>query len=85
MEEISYTALRITILGAEIKNVDFNIYKTASSIFKEDNKTNAKTEQVTLELLDHMVANTRFEKANLIKLDTQGYKIEILKDDTQTL
>lgn len=83
--EIPNTSLRIALLGATTKNVDFNIYQTASSIFKEDNETNAKTVQVALELLDDVVANTRFEKADFIKLDTQGYELEILKGGTKTL
>lgn len=83
--EIPNISLRIALLGATTKNVDFNIYETASSVFKEDNETNAKTEQVTLELLDDVVANTRFEKADFIKLDTQGYELEILKGGAKTL
>ncbi|WP_379093589.1 FkbM family methyltransferase [Pedobacter sp. UC225_65] len=85
LNEIPNTELRIALLGAETKNVTFNIYETASSVFKEDNETNAKIEQIELQLLDQIVADTRFEKTDLIKLDTQGYELEILKGGIKTL
>lgn len=83
--ELPNAELHIALLGAETKNVTFNIYETISSISKEDNKTNAQTEQITLELLDTVVTNTKFEKADFIKLDKQDYELEILKGGAKTL
>lgn len=77
--------LQIALLGAESKEVEFNIYETASSVFKEDNETGAKTEKVQLQLLDNLTRDTQFEHPDLIKLDTQGYELEILKGGKQTL
>lgn len=75
----------IALLGAETKTVTFNIYETASSVFEEDNETHAKTEETKLQLLDNLVKNTRFQQVDFIKLDTQGYELEILKGGIKTL
>ncbi|QXU42329.1 hypothetical protein [Pedobacter sp. D749] len=39
---IKNSSVVIALLGATEKEVEFNIYETASSVYKEDNKTNAK-------------------------------------------
>lgn len=83
--KIPGSIVKIALLGAEQKDVEFNIYETASSVLKENNDTDAKIEQRTLELLDNLVANTPFQQADLIKLDTQGYELEILKGGLKTL
>ena len=84
-KNIPNSNVQIALLGAEIKNVEFNIYETASSVFKEDNETNAKTEQIELTLLDDLVLGTEFEQTDLIKIDTQGYELEILKGGKNVL
>lgn len=77
--------LEIALLGAEEKKVEFNIYESASSVFTEDNETNAAVEILTLKLLDKVVENTPFEQIDFIKIDTQGYELEILKGGLKTL
>lgn len=84
-KNIPNSKVKIALLGAETKKVEFNVYETASSVFKEDNQTNAETEQIELILLDTIVLGTEFEQSDLIKLDTQGYELEILKGGTNVL
>lgn len=84
-KNIPNSNVKIALLGAETKKVEFNIYETASSVFKEDNETNAETEQIELILLDTLVVGTEFEHSDLIKLDTQGYELEILKGGPSVL
>lgn len=85
MKSLPNATVCIALLGSEAKEVEFNVYETASSVFKEDNQTGAKTEKVKLQLLDNLTENTQFGHPDLIKLDTQGYEQEILKGGKQTL
>lgn len=85
VKSIPNAIVQIALLGADMKEVDFNIYETASSVFKEDNETGAQIEKVQLQLLDNLIKNTKFEYPDLIKLDTQGYELEILKGGIKTL
>lgn len=72
-------SFQIALLGCAENEVEFNIYETASSVLKENNETGAKTEIRTLVTLDKLIINTPFEQADFIKIDTQGYELEILK------
>lgn len=83
--KIPGSTVKIALLGAEQKEVEFNIYETASSVLIETNDTGAQTEQRILNTLDSIAANTPFEHADFIKLDTQGYELEILKGGLKTL
>lgn len=85
INSISNTTLTIALLGAERKSVKFNIYESASSVFTEDNETDATEEFITLSLLDDVVKGTSFEQVDLIKIDTQGYELEILKGGQNVL
>lgn len=82
---IPHSEYKIALLGAETKKVTFNIYETASSVFTEDNETKAETAQIELQLLDNLVKGTKFEQVDFIKLDTQGYELEVLKGGAKTL
>ncbi len=73
------------LLGASNKTVSFNIYQTASSVLTENNVTGARIEERQLHTLDQVVAGTRFSRPDLIKIDTQGYELEILKGATNTM
>lgn len=84
-KELRGSSLRIALLGSEKKTVEFNIYETASSVLKEHNETGAAIESRSLELLDELVKNTGFEYPDLIKIDTQGYELEILRGGLNTL
>ncbi len=76
---------QIALLGSAENKVEFNIYETASSVLKENNETGAKTEIRTLTTLDKAIINTPFTKADFIKIDTQGYELEILKGAEKTM
>ncbi len=82
---LSHTAYKIALLGSDEKEVEFNVYDTASSVLKENNDTPAVTEKRTLALLDNVVKGTGFENPDFIKIDTQGYELEILKGGLNTL
>ncbi|WP_462231525.1 FkbM family methyltransferase [Mucilaginibacter sp.] len=83
--ELSHTAFKIELLGSEKSEVEFNVYDTASSVLKEDNETPAIVEKRVLNLLDDVVKGTEFETPDFIKIDTQGYELEILKGGPNTL
>jgi FkbM family methyltransferase len=76
---------RIALLGAKEAAVTFNKYETASSVLAEHHETNAKTEKRNLTTLDSLVAQSPFNKPDFIKIDTQGYELEILKGGEKTL
>jgi FkbM family methyltransferase len=75
---------QISLLGATESIVSFNKYETASSILDEHNITNAKIENRKLTLLDKLTEQAKF-KPDFIKIDTQGYELEILKGGENTL
>lgn len=74
----------MALLGAKEQSVSFNIYETASSVLTEHNQTNARIEQRTLQTLEAITAK-RSVKPDFIKIDTQGYELEILKGGENTL
>ncbi|HEY2582759.1 MAG TPA: FkbM family methyltransferase [Mucilaginibacter sp.] len=75
---------KIALLGAAESQVTFNIYETASSVLPEHYNTNAKTETRTLVSLDNLLNNNSIQP-DFIKIDTQGYELEILKGGVNTL
>jgi FkbM family methyltransferase len=76
---------RIALLGANESLVTFNKYETASSVLGEHHATGAQTEIRKLSSLDSVVSKTPFEKPDFIKIDTQGYELEVLKGGQKTL
>jgi len=75
----------IALLGATEAKVTFNIYETASSVLTEHYSTNAKTETRNLVTLDKALEKSTFGKPDFIKIDTQGYELEILKGGIKAL
>jgi FkbM family methyltransferase len=69
----------IVLLGSAVQPVKFNIYETASSVLEENNNTNAKVEERCLDTLDNLVKGSIYSAPDFIKIDTQGYELEILK------
>lgn len=81
----SNVSYKIALLGAASKEVEFNIYDTASSVLKEENETGAIVEKRTLISLDELLKDSEFAKSDFIKIDTQGYELEILKGGIKSL
>ncbi len=76
---------KIALLGATEATVNFNIYESASSVLVEHFDTEAKTEQRNLLTLDKLLEKNDYYKPDFIKIDTQGYELEILKGGEKTL
>jgi FkbM family methyltransferase len=76
---------KIALLGANDEEVTFNIYETASSVLTEHHDTNAKTESRKLITLDCLLMAENTIPSDFIKIDTQGYELEILKGAEKTL
>ncbi|MEO6630886.1 MAG: FkbM family methyltransferase, partial [Mucilaginibacter sp.] len=83
--ELPGAEYKIALLGATEATVSFNIYDTASSVLIEHNTTNAKVETRNLTPLDKLLENSPFAKPDFIKIDTQGYELEISKGGEKTL
>lgn len=67
------------------ENKTFHIMDTASSVLDEHKDTNSASVQLTTSTLDQIAARNGFDKPSLIKLDVQGYEVEILKGGENTL
>ncbi|MEO5910957.1 MAG: FkbM family methyltransferase [Pelobium sp.] len=76
---------QIALLGSKEEEVTFHIYETASSVLSENNETGAILQTRMLKRLDLIVENTLFAVPDFIKIDTQGYELEILKGGLKTL
>ncbi len=74
------------LLGASNgQQVAFNEMETASSVLEEHQSTSAQVVSKTLSSLSTITQQTGFEKPDFIKLDTQGYELEILKGGIDVL
>lgn len=85
-QKLPGTYSHIGLLGAaNDRQVTFYINSTVSSILKE-HQANAFTEQQRkLETLDTVIETNDFGPADFIKLDVQGYEIEVLKGAAKVL
>ncbi len=71
---------KISLLSStDDKKLVFNQYETASSVLVEHHNTGAEQKTITSKSLDSVLINSSFQDLDFIKLDTQGYEIEILK------
>lgn len=79
-------ASRIALLGPEAKQaVDFYEMELGSSVLRE--RCNAPSRKVTrpMTTLDAVVRETAMERVDFLKLDVQGYELEVLSGGPQTL
>jgi FkbM family methyltransferase len=81
------TKFQIALLGSEKnKEVTFHVNATVSSVLEEYKSNSFKTETRRLELLDDIFKEQNEpELPNFIKLDVQGYELEILKGSSKIL
>lgn len=76
--------LYFDLLGAnDGEQVKFNVMETGSSIMSELSQVPRVVETRTLSTLDSLAMD--FESPALLKIDAQGYELEILKGATRTL
>ncbi|MBZ5684385.1 MAG: FkbM family methyltransferase [Acidobacteriia bacterium] len=79
--------LASVLLGAQERgNVPFHLCESASSVLMESAKPpGVSTISVPMTTLDKVTANTVFARPDFIKLDVQGYELEVLRGGTVAL
>lgn len=80
-------ALEVALLGAEEgREVEFSEMETGSSVFPESSHFPRSVVRKRLTTLDHLVARrSDHGPPQCLKLDTQGYELEVLRGATHTL
>jgi FkbM family methyltransferase len=73
-------AYRMSLLGAEERDgVEFYEHEGGSSVLFEQSSIERKKVQYPMRTLDAVAAGAGFGEAGLLKLDVQGYELEVLK------
>ena len=71
---------RITLLGPEKRSqVPYKLMETGSSVLDENTSFSHATVVLPMQPLDAVVADTGVSGPFLLKLDVQGYELEVLK------
>lgn len=77
---------QISLLGAESRNrVQFYELETGSSVMFEQSSIPRSTAEYPMRPLDSVSREAGFEKVDFLKLDVQGYELEVLKGAQSTL
>lgn len=84
--ELSKVEWRSALLGPEAQDtVGFHESETASSVLEEAANRQPPNSYMPMTTLDAITVGTPFVGPDFIKLDVQGYELEILKGGTNTL
>ncbi len=84
--ELANVDARVALLGARPEtNVGFHESETASSVLREAAGSCPPTAHMTMTTLDEITGGGPFAHPNFIKLDVQGYELEVLRGSTCTL
>ena len=76
--------LHFALLGAQEKeNVDFVVMEAGSSVLEENSNFERRTEKKCMQTLDSVLGHV--DHIDLLKIDTQGYEIEVLTGATRLL
>lgn len=84
--ELPNVDLHMVLLGArEEESVGFCESETASSVLQESANRHPPTANMSMTTLDAITAKTPFARPNFIKVDVQGYELEVLRGGERTL
>lgn len=76
---VSNVEYEIALLGAKDgKEVPFHLNETVSSVLREVESESPQKEQRSTVSLDTLTNGTAFEQPDFLKLDVQGYELEVL-------
>jgi len=85
-KELCNVEPRLALLGARAEpTVAFHESETASSVLEESANKLATTTYLEMTTLDAITEGTNFAEPSFIKLDVQGYELEVLKGGVRTL
>jgi FkbM family methyltransferase len=74
------------LLGpAAAKGVTFYHAETGSSVLRDSENGGAQSAAMEMTTLDAVIRGTEFEHADFLKLDVQGYELEVLKGAEKSL
>ena len=78
--------LATVLVGPKVaEDVLFYENDTASSVLEDANRDNSPSRRLRMTTLDSLVQERQFPLPNLIKLDVQGYEVDVLKGASQSL
>ena len=80
------TALSSVLLGpTAFSSVEFYQAETGSSVLRDPGNSGAVATQMAMTTLDSIARGTDFAHADFLKLDVQGFELEVLKGSEQVL